>query len=71
MDAAQAAVSDLEAVEAGNRAVQEVCARGMIERPCGTSCGERSWTLASSQQSRYEHRVSHCLLRLDRTPDGC
>jgi hypothetical protein len=55
MVAAQAAGRDLEAVETGNRAVQETMRAWNQERPCGTRCGEPSWTMARSQQSRNEN----------------
>ena len=67
MVAAQAAGRDLEAVETRNRAVQETMRAWNQERPCGPRCGEPSWTMARSQQSRNEHRVSADVLRLDRS----
>ena len=67
MAAAQAEVRDLEAVEAGNSAVQEAMRSWSQEGSGGALRRKLSWTLAYSQQSRNEHRVPGCVLRRART----
>ena len=63
MDAAKAAIRDLEAMETRQGAVRQTVCPGSEQEPGGQNGRDCSRTMAHSQQPRTEHRVPHRLLR--------
>src|ERR1035437_134457 len=67
MDAAQAAIRDLEAMEAQQGAVCEAAPTEHPTCPCGSNRRQCAWSLASGQQSGFAVGTSDCLLRFARS----